>query len=187
MLTTLFLLFMFPFDLSWIDPNTSENGTIIFRKVSGVYQEVGQVGPNITVFTDDPAANEGDTFCWTVKAFNEINTSPASNEACATVPISQPPPPAPPIAPSSLTGQALSPQQIRLRWSDNSTDETSFQVERVGGKPVRTDIFLVSANATEFISMGLKKNTNYSHRVRAVKGSLVSAWSNQVSVTTPNK
>jgi hypothetical protein len=38
-----------------------------------------------------------------------------------------------PIAPSNLTGIVASTTQINLQWTDNSTNETGFKIERKSG------------------------------------------------------
>jgi hypothetical protein len=76
----------YPFHLSWTDMNADEDGTVVYREISGVFHEVGFVGPNVTSFTDDPPGAAGDTFCWTVRAFREGEISGSSNEICANVP-----------------------------------------------------------------------------------------------------
>lgn len=80
------LAFGYPFHLTWTHINGDEDGTVIYRDISGVFHEVGFVGPNVTSFTDDPPGAEGDTFCWTVRAFREGEISEPSNEICASVP-----------------------------------------------------------------------------------------------------
>ena len=35
-----------------------------------------------------------------------------------------------PIAPTTLTGQAVSTSKINLAWTDNSTNEDGFKIER---------------------------------------------------------
>lgn len=80
------LVFGYPFQLTWTDINSDEDGTIVYREISGVFHEVGFVGPNVTSFTDDPPGADGDTFCWTVRAFRQGAISGRSNETCATVP-----------------------------------------------------------------------------------------------------
>ena len=76
----------YPFQLTWTDINADEDGTIVYREISGVFHEVGFVGPNVTSFTDDPPGADGDTFCWSVRAFRDREISGSSNEICATVP-----------------------------------------------------------------------------------------------------
>jgi hypothetical protein len=80
------VVFGYPFHLTWSDVNADEDGTIIYREISGVFHEVGFVGPNVTSFTDDPPGADGDIFCWTVRAFREGDISGSSNETCAKVP-----------------------------------------------------------------------------------------------------
>lgn len=87
------LAFGYPFQLNWTDMNADEDGTIIYREISGVFHEVGFVGPNVTSFTDDPPGAGGDTFCWTVRAFRDGDISGSSNETCASVPTSPSPRP----------------------------------------------------------------------------------------------
>ena len=82
--------FGYPFHLTWTDINADEDGTIVYREISGVFHEVGFVGPNVTSFTDDPPGADGDKFCWTIRAFREGDISGSSNETCATVPASKP-------------------------------------------------------------------------------------------------
>jgi hypothetical protein len=80
------LAFGYPFQLNWTDMNADEDGTIIYREISGVFHEVGFVGRNVTSFTEDPPGAGGDTFCWIVRAFREGDISGSSNETCASVP-----------------------------------------------------------------------------------------------------
>ena len=48
------------------------------------------------------------------------NTASATTQSAVTIPN----------APSSLTATAASSSQINLAWTDNSTNETGFKVER---------------------------------------------------------
>ena len=81
------LAIAYPFNLTWTDVNESEDGTILYREVSGEWVEIGIVGPNVTSFTDDPPGADGDRFCWIARAFGGGEISESSSEACASVPI----------------------------------------------------------------------------------------------------
>lgn len=72
--------------LSWQDNSTNEDGFKIERGVSGSYAEIASVGPNIQSYTDTGLL-AGTTFCYRVRAFNSSGVSSASNESCATIPI----------------------------------------------------------------------------------------------------
>jgi hypothetical protein len=91
-----------------------------------------------------------------------------------------------PAAPSSLRAAATSRTQIRLNWSDNSNNETGFQVERCRGNRC-TDfarVATVGAAVTSFTDAGLSRGTIYTYRVRAVNGVGASTFSNTATATT---
>ncbi|HEX4955846.1 MAG TPA: fibronectin type III domain-containing protein [Thermoanaerobaculia bacterium] len=87
-------------------------------------------------------------------------------------------------APSGLTATVLSSTAIRLGWSDNSTNETSFRIERKMGSGSFSEVGNVGANVVTFDSTGLSPATAYTFRVRARAGSASSSYSNQVTATT---
>src|SRR5574340_1378031 len=73
-----------------------------------------------------------------------------------------------PNAPSGLAVTPLSATQIRLDWTDNSTDETSFFIERkIGPDGTYSSIGTVSANVTTYTNSSLTQETTYYYRVRA--------------------
>ena len=96
------------------------------------------------------------------------------------------PPPPPPNPPSNLTATAVSSSQINLAWTDNSTDETGFKIERCqnAGCSNFAQIAQVGANVTTYSDSGLTASTTYSYRVRATNAGGDSAYSNTASATT---
>ena len=106
----------------------------------------------------------------------------ATTSAAVTVYVSQP---APPAAPSNLYADAQRQGEVRLRWSDNSTNEQGFEVERStssSGGFVR--VAAVGANATSYTDRTVQRKQTYYYRVRAVNGVGGSAYSNTASVRT---
>lgn len=93
--------------------------------------------------------------------------------------------PPPPDAPSGLNATAISYTQINLSWTDNSTNETSFLIERSTDNVSFTQIGSVSAGVTSYASIGLTGSTLYYYRVRANNTGGNSAYSNVASTTTP--
>jgi hypothetical protein len=88
-------------------------------------------------------------------------------------------------APSSLTASAVSASQIDLTWSDNSSSETGFSIERCQGVNC-TDFSVIGqagADATSFSDPGLDQ-ASYGYRVRAVSGSGSSPYSNIARAST---
>jgi fibronectin type III domain protein len=104
-------------------------------------------------------------------------------------PTPSPTPIPPPNAPTNLVGTAVSTTQIALSWTDNSSDETGFSIERCTGNSCTNfvQVGTVGQNVTSFPSGGLTKNTWYRFRVRAFGPPGNSAYSNIVQVKTPNR
>ncbi len=89
-----------------------------------------------------------------------------------------------PTAPSSVSAVSASSQQINLSWSDNSADETGFEIYRSTDNNNWTLITTVSANSTGYTNSGLTKGTTYYYRVRTVKNTTYSEFSPTTSAVT---
>jgi hypothetical protein len=100
-----------------------------------------------------------------------------------------PPPVSAPAAPSNLTATAVSTSQINLAWSDNSSDESGFRVDRALNSTFTSSLVTtaVGANVTSFQATGLAKNTRYYFRVRAYNANGESANSNTVNARTKSR
>lgn len=90
-----------------------------------------------------------------------------------------------PLAPSGLAVTAVSSNQISLSWSDNSTNETGFKIERkAGSSGTYTQIAEVSSNLTAYSDTGLTSGTTYYYQVAATNALGSSPWSNETNATT---
>ena len=91
-----------------------------------------------------------------------------------------------PTAPTSLSSNATSSNQINLTWADTAFNEDGFKIERCEGSSCANfvQIGTASANITTYASTGLKGSTLYSYRVRAFNISGDSAYTNTASATT---
>lgn len=95
-------------------------------------------------------------------------------------------PPPIPIAPSNLTAEAISTNEINLTWKDNATTEKGFYVYRkTVGDYARVAIMV--GNATSYNDTGLSPETTYRYKVSAYNDQGESARSNEVTVTTPGE
>jgi hypothetical protein len=95
------------------------------------------------------------------------------------------------VAPSNLTAATTDQQEgeTNLSWTDNSSNETGFTVERALAGSSFTQIASLPANTTSYTddgpSGGLPPETNFQYRVRAVfSNGTYSSYSNVASVTT---
>ena len=76
---------------------------------------------------------------------------------------------------------------LTLTWTDNSTSEDGFKVERCTGMGCTnfTQIATVGANVTSYADTGLASGTRYMYRVRAYNAAINSAYSNIGTAKTP--
>jgi len=90
------------------------------------------------------------------------------------------------VAPSSLAATATSATQVNLTWSDNSTNETGFAIDRATDSGFTLNLVTTTAamNATSASITGLNPSTPYYFRIRATNGFNKSANSSSASATT---
>ena len=178
-------------DLSWIDGANNEDGFAIERCAGSTcanFTEIFRVGANAVSYGDSGLTAQT-VYRYRVLAFNSAGNSKYSNIAQATTPAAPPPPPQPPSAPGNLSATAITHSQIDLNWSDNSSDEDGFQIERCTGTVATCSSFVqiaqVTAGITALSDVGLQGQTTYAYRVRAFNSNGQSVYSNSVQVTTP--
>lgn len=93
-------------------------------------------------------------------------------------------PPSPPPAPSGLAATAMGVSQIDLAWADNSTNETSFRIERSQNNADFSQIATTGTDATAYSDTGLSAGTTYYYRVRASNAGGDSPYSSVASAST---
>jgi len=164
-------------NLSWTDNSTNEDGFYIDRKQgTGAYTQIASVGANVKTYSNT-GLSTSTTYTYRVRAYN-IAGDAASNEISATTNGVTPP-----TAPSGLTATAISSSQINLSWTDNSSNEDGFYIDRKQGTGTFTQIASVGANVKTYSNTGLISSTTYTYRVRAYNGG-GDAASNEISATT---
>jgi uncharacterized protein (TIGR02145 family) len=90
-----------------------------------------------------------------------------------------------PIAPTNLNGNVLSNTKISLSWTDNSTNEDGFKVERKTTSTSYAQIATISKDITSFTDSTLSPNTQYIYRVYSFNSAGSSAtYSNELSLLT---
>ncbi|HEY0156512.1 MAG TPA: fibronectin type III domain-containing protein [Thermoanaerobaculia bacterium] len=170
--------------LAWADNSHDETGFRVQRCAGAgctSFVQIAQLAANVRTYNDGALASST-TYRYRVLAYNAAGTSVPSNVAEATTgPI--------PEAPSSLTTSSVTATSVSMRWTDNSTIETGFQIERCTGSSCTNFVQVgqVGANVSTFTSTGLVRHTVYRFRVRAVNANGGSGYSNVVNVRTTNR
>jgi fibronectin type 3 domain-containing protein len=91
-----------------------------------------------------------------------------------------------PAAPTNLLAAAISSSQIALSWTDNSTNETGFQIQRSSDGITFALVATVGTNVTTYTDNGRTPGTMYYYRVRAYNSGGNSALSNVANASTPS-
>ncbi|MBC7194793.1 MAG: fibronectin type III domain-containing protein, partial [Caldisericia bacterium] len=165
--------------LNWVDNSDNENGFRIERKESGgSYSVLVTLGSDVTSYLDE-TVNENKNYTYKVIAFNDYGEN-SSIEKSVLTPFCG----TKPSTPTDLTLTVLSPNQIRVSFTDNSDNEDGFKVERKELGGVYSEIKTLSANITEFID-NVNPNTTYYYRVRAFNTHGYSDFSDEANATTP--
>lgn|GEM_PF-3806070 len=183
-------------DLSWKNNSSGESGFKIERKTGseGTYAEIATVATDVTTYSNTGLTLSNTYYC-RVMAYDSAHNSEYSNEVNATTSLP---------TPSGLTASAPSSKQIDLSWTDNSSDETEFTIERKtvsekttkqtdsdDGSPTGSgeswaQIATVGANVTAYSDNdeALEPNTDYTYRVKTTNSSGSSDYSNEAGAKT---
>jgi LmbE family N-acetylglucosaminyl deacetylase len=174
-------------NLTWVDESVDEDGFEIerspneFNQPTGEWTRVARVGADVRTWANNGLPN--DTRYWyRVRAFNWMGYSGYTNREDATTTF-------PPVAPTNLVATAVGSRTVDLSWTDNSTNETQFRIERAAdnaGVPgAWVQQALVGANVTTYRTpSNLAANTAYWFRVRAQVPGFNSVFTNEATATT---
>ncbi len=163
-------------NLAWTQNSANETGFKIERSSDNVtFAQIATVGANVVSYSNTGLSGNT-TYYYRVRAYNTAGNSAYSNTASD---ITAPP------APTALTATAVSYSQIDLAWTDNSSSEVGFKIERSTDNVTFTQIATNAAGFSTFSSIGLAANTTYYYRVRSYNANGNSTYSNVASAATP--
>jgi hypothetical protein len=168
-------------NLSWTAV-ANATGYVVERSTDGTnYSVRATLTGGTTATYSDTGLSSATTYHYRVLTSGSCGyTTGPSNVVSVTTPAP------PPAAPANLTAKAASTTSINLTWSDRSSNETGFNVERLNPDGTRT-IVSVGANITSYTATGLARNTSYSFRVQSYNGNGVSTYSNTATTKTRTK
>jgi FtsP/CotA-like multicopper oxidase with cupredoxin domain len=184
--------------LTWTDNSLNETGFTVEKAADPDFLTVvGSISVGADVNTVVDAAAGGGAVYYRVLATNVVGDvqtlgfpvmSAASGYSNVFLLEASPAP----IAPTNLTLQLRNnPTAVRLRWLDNSTDETGFAIERaIGGTGTFAQIATFPAIAGtgqqgNYTDSSALPGMTYDYRVAAMAGVILSPYTNIASITLP--
>lgn len=161
--------------LTWTDNSTNETAFIIEQSTDSVtFAQAASVAANTVTATVKGTFLTVNTYYFRVKAQNADTMTAPTNLASKTLLP----------APDNFQIVSFSPGQVSLKWSDNSSNETAFVIERAIDSLQYVAIDSTTANTTsKIISGSFDSSRTYSFRVFARSTAGRSAYSTGMSRT----
>jgi len=162
--------------LNWVDTNTAETGYQVERSIDGVnFNLIHTTQPDTAVY-HDPVPLVETLYHYRIRAVSGIIFSNYTNVIQALT-----------IArPTDLTSEPITCNQVNLTWTDNSSNETAYEVMR---SPDATSFHIIdtlSPDSNSYSDTGLVKNRTYHYKVMAVGvGPSFSSLSSETLAHTP--
>jgi RHS repeat-associated protein len=169
--------------LTWNDTSSNECSFVVSRGTvdDGPKQEIASTAANATSYVDSGLA-EG-TYYYLVVSRNDAGDGiPAADVQAIVVSVGAPNPP------SNLTATNVNGTQVNLAWTDNSTNETEFVIERWSSGPNPSaygEVARPAANATSYSDTSVVPDSStYQYRIKACNANGCSVWVESNNVVT---
>jgi len=164
-------------NLSWTDDYAAGPGYVLDRaqvapSVVGPWITVTELGGAARAYSD-AGVTPSTSYAYRLSRVAEAVTANATTPSGVTLPA----------VPSNLSAVAVSASQIDLAWTDESTNELGFKIDRWNGS-VWIEIAAVAAGVTGYADTGLLAGTLYYYQVRAYNTTGSSAATPYQSATT---
>jgi FtsP/CotA-like multicopper oxidase with cupredoxin domain len=170
--------------VTWKDNSTGESGFEIQRATNAAFTNnpiTFTVGPNVTTYAD-PALTPHGTYYYRVRAISGIGNSAYTPTVSAATAGWLP------ATPTGLTVGTVTRTSVRVSWTDNSTNESGFYVQRStkGTAGPWATVITAAANLTMATNSGsgVSPNTTYWYRIQSYDADGTSPASNVVSAKT---
>ncbi|HQO10045.1 MAG TPA: SUMF1/EgtB/PvdO family nonheme iron enzyme, partial [Clostridiales bacterium] len=165
-------------NIAWNDNSTGEDKFEIERKLSAdaTYIKIGEITGSATTtkaYTDTTVVPSS-TYDYRVKAVFGTNSTAYITKTGYENTFH---------APTNLTASVETDTSIKLEWTDNSSFESGFKIDRKLGVTGswETDFTTLGANVKTYTNTGLTAGTTYYYRVRAYFSTFYSEYTNEVN------
>ncbi|UII19990.1 gliding motility-associated C-terminal domain-containing protein [Fulvivirga ligni] len=149
--------------LAWDDNANNETGYSLERSLDGTsFEVVTTTAADVTTYVDEDLASYKDYY-YRIQAINNGSPSIYSEVIKTKTKIN----PFIPFPPSNVVAVANDASSISLTWTDESTIETGFQIERSRDGVEYSVLDSVAADVQSYEDTGLVKATTYYYRLVA--------------------
>ncbi len=167
--------------LTWTDNSTDESGYYVERSTDGTsFSQIASLGAGANSYSSTGLA-AATKYYYRVRAYNSAGPSAYTAVASATTQAATVTVPA---APSGLAASSSTTSTVDLSWTDNSSNEAGYYVDRSTDGTNFTQIASVGAGVTSYCNTGLATATKYYYRVCAYNSAGESADTPVASATT---
>jgi hypothetical protein len=159
---------------------------VVILTYDDAWHTVTDGGGQSLVIIDPAAALDVDPANGESRAWSNAASWRPSTNALGSPGLDDPTPGTPlPDMPTGLAGTSPSWSQVSLTWTDASTNESGFAIERrTGTTGDWSEIASLPAGAQAFLDTNLQPLTQYSYRVRSFNGAGSSQATAAIDVTT---
>jgi hypothetical protein len=145
-------------EITWLDAATNEDGFRLERSTdAGATWTAVRTLPANATFTDDHGIPLEQVACYRLLAFNAQGDSPPSQPRCT----------ARPTTPTGVSA-AVAGDGIDVTWTDASTVEDGYEVERTDGLVAFAVVARLPADTTTYHDV-VPRDVTYRYKVRAVR------------------
>lgn len=167
-------------NLTWSDNSTDELSFKIERSLdNSTWSLIHTTAANATSYSNS-GLSPATLYYYRIYSSNATGDSAMVTDSETT---QNPPPPSPP---SGLAVTPRSESKLNLNWTDNSSDETFFEIHRSLDNITFSAVASSTVNAAAYSDTGLSPSTVYYYKVLATNGGGNSAFTSVVSATTTN-
>lgn len=156
--------------LAWRDNSEGEDGFEVFRLDSGEesFNLIATVPADTEEYTDeDPPLQDGEEYAYRVRAYNTHGVSGWSNEVSTATLLLAPP--------RDVSVREAGSDWIRISWQ--AGDDGDCEIERRTGTGDYRHLATLSGDNTTYLDEELAADREYRYRLRTIRDSVESGWS----------
>lgn len=165
-------------DLSWVNDESNESGLIVEKKIgSGSYSAIALFDKSAVSYSDSFIITAGEDYYYRVSAGDPASNTAVGSEYLISAAV--------PDSPTALSMILASNNRIDLNWTDSSTNEVGFKVERKIDSGSFEELSILPVNINSFSDEGVTTGHTYTYRVRSYNHfGNSSGYTNEVSSTS---